>query len=534
LLLRRSRPSLSAFAGCTVLLASICFKAQGQDAKVTGAPQQFPDLFGTWLENQSLIECESATRCDGVWQFQTSVGGKASWILRSITADLKVAKITGDTLEVWSVSDFSEAINAHYVGKMTNGVIEGQATWVKRDTGQHWQGPWYASLSAAALQARLGIKVTAQKPPPHTAEAVMTPAEEAAGGSRYPRQRMRFCNGAGCQTLTWADGIYEGRTTDDGAVTTNYVVNRWEPGGVELIGVALNPDGNGNFITGVATGKISSNLTEIEDAKEVWRIGTATGTIPFSLKWNAKAPPVPLPAPLPAQLPQEIKLCVDQCFRLKFNGKGYDSFSTGEEHPRKVASVTVAKFAPNSVFMQMTDTNGSKALLLGTISENAITGGKLIWLNANNGALGIFKASWGGQVDSDFKTSESLQPLPCKIPAGIPVKVNPEAMQALLVRRVAVIYPNTMFRQARMAGKIYLNATISPCGSVTSATLAEDRPQVNAAVFSQSAIVAAKKWLYKPNIVNGHAVSARTEIVVTVSLDEPDEAVTYPNGPAPQ
>jgi TonB family protein len=136
-------------------------------------------------------------------------------------------------------------------------------------------------------------------------------------------------------------------------------------------------------------------------------------------------------------------------------------------------------------------------------------------------------------VESDFRTVESLQPGPCKAGASVPtVKVAPEAIEKNLIRRVAAIYPNNMFRTARMEGNIVLDAVISTCGTVTSAVVAEAPGQANVVIFGQSAIIAVKKWTYKPYVSNGHPVNVRTQIVVKVSSDEPDGAVTYPNGPA--
>jgi hypothetical protein len=121
-----------------------------------------------------------------------------------------------------------------------------------------------------------------------------------------------------------------------------------------------------------------------------------------------------------------MKLCIDQCFRLKLNAGHYDALSTTGEHPEKVATYNVASFSQNSVYMNLVEKSGTKAILLGTVKDNAIVGGKVIWLNAYDGTLGGFNASWGQQVNSDFRTADSLHPEPCKVTgANIPpVKVS--------------------------------------------------------------------------------------------------------------
>lgn len=130
-------------------------------------PQQPANIAGTWLANQSLTECESATSCDGLWEFDNSINAKAYWTAGSAEAFLKVTKLTTSTIEITRWNELFPRVAAVYTGTLKDGIVEGDVTWTFLDqNSRQAHGHWYASVSREALRARLNTRITAPPPPP--------------------------------------------------------------------------------------------------------------------------------------------------------------------------------------------------------------------------------------------------------------------------------------------------------------------------------------------------------------------------------
>ena len=137
---------------------------------------------GTWLANQALTECESATRCDGLWQFKSSVTGTAFWSDGS-PVELRVTKITPTSVEIVRLPSYFSRVGGLYTGTLTNGIIEGDVTWTAPDEGNRQaHGHWFASTSPTALHEKLGIAITAAPaPPPVVPPAPLTVSKSGFG-----------------------------------------------------------------------------------------------------------------------------------------------------------------------------------------------------------------------------------------------------------------------------------------------------------------------------------------------------------------
>ncbi len=109
------------------------------------------------------------------------------------------------------------------------------------------------------------------------------------------------------------------------------------------------------------------------------------------------------------------------------------------------------------------------------------------------------------------KLLRNAAPAPPKLVAS-KVRVSSGVAQGLLIRRVNPQYPQ-IARQARVEGRVVLQATIGKDGTVQNLHLVSGHP-----MLVQAAMDAVKHWLYKPYYLNGEAVEVDTTINVNFTL----------------
>jgi len=99
------------------------------------------------------------------------------------------------------------------------------------------------------------------------------------------------------------------------------------------------------------------------------------------------------------------------------------------------------------------------------------------------------------------------------------VRVGEDAMRAVLVKKVAPIYP-PLARQARIQGTVILRIVIDKSGNVFSVQLVSGHP-----MLSPAAMEAVRQWKYEPYLVNGEPVEVETNVQVNFKLEgEPASA----------
>ncbi len=104
-------------------------------------------------------------------------------------------------------------------------------------------------------------------------------------------------------------------------------------------------------------------------------------------------------------------------------------------------------------------------------------------------------------------------------PVAVPKAVTPQRVrvsqgvsQGLLIKKVQPPYP-PLARQARIQGKVVLQAEISKEGTIQNLRLVSGHP-----MLTQAAIEAVKQWRYRPYFLNGEPVEVETQITVIFSL----------------
>ena len=121
---------------------------------------------------------------------------------------------------------------------------------------------------------------------------------------------------------------------------------------------------------------------------------------------------------------------------------------------------------------------------------------------------GIPGGSIGGVMGSILGSTMAVP----KIATPQRVRVSSGVSQGLLVKRVQPPYP-PLARQARIAGVVLLQATISKAGDIENLTLISGHP-----MLTQAAIEAVRQWKYKPYLLNGEPVEVETQIQVNFTL----------------
>lgn len=101
--------------------------------------------------------------------------------------------------------------------------------------------------------------------------------------------------------------------------------------------------------------------------------------------------------------------------------------------------------------------------------------------------------------------------------SSVPIQVPPGAVPALLVRKVAPLYP-PLARQARIQGTVVLSIVINKDGEVRDTRLVSGHP-----MLAPAAIEAVKQWRYKPYVSEDQPVEVETVVRVKFKLaDEPE------------
>jgi TonB family protein len=103
-------------------------------------------------------------------------------------------------------------------------------------------------------------------------------------------------------------------------------------------------------------------------------------------------------------------------------------------------------------------------------------------------------------------------------PGAVParIRVGGNVQGANVVKTVPPVYP-PLARQARIQGKVILDAVIGKDGKVQNATAVSGH-----ALLIQAALDAVRQWEYRPTLLNGEPVEVSTQVEVTFAL--PDEA----------
>ena len=122
---------------------------------------------------------------------------------------------------------------------------------------------------------------------------------------------------------------------------------------------------------------------------------------------------------------------------------------------------------------------------------------------------GVPGGSMGGVIGSVLSSTPTVAP---KIATPQRVRVSQGVSQGLIVRRVQPNYP-PLARQARISGKVVLQAMISKDGNIENLQLISGHP-----MLAPAAIEAVKQWKYKPYLLNGEPVEVETQVEVNFTL----------------
>jgi len=111
--------------------------------------------------------------------------------------------------------------------------------------------------------------------------------------------------------------------------------------------------------------------------------------------------------------------------------------------------------------------------------------------------------------------------------APSPTELSPDSVQALLIRKVAPVYP-PLARQARIQGTVILKIVINKAGDVRDVQLFSGHP-----MLAPAAIEAVKQWKYQPYMADGEAIEVTTNVRVNFALagGEPAQKGTVGDSP---
>jgi protein TonB len=105
------------------------------------------------------------------------------------------------------------------------------------------------------------------------------------------------------------------------------------------------------------------------------------------------------------------------------------------------------------------------------------------------------------------------------VPVAVPkvatpqrIRVSSGVQSGLIIRKVNPVYP-PLARQARIQGKVILQAQISKEGNIENLQLISGHP-----MLAPAAIEAVKQWKYKPYLLNGEPVEVETQVEVNFTL----------------
>jgi len=188
------------------------------------------------------------------------------------------------------------------------------------------------------------------------------------------------------------------------------------------------------------------------------------------------APPPPPPPPPPAGTPAPVK--VQKVNSELDNGR----LRTPTKIPNKIAKI-------------QEDTPAPGGGVLGGV-PGGVPGGVV------GGVLG---GVLGGIVNS----APAVVP---KVATPQKIKVSEGVIQGNLIHDVKPPYP-PLARQARIQGKVVLEAVIGKDGTIQNLRVISGHP-----MLAQAALEAVKQWRYKPYFLNGEPVDVDTTINVNFTL----------------
>ena len=122
---------------------------------------------------------------------------------------------------------------------------------------------------------------------------------------------------------------------------------------------------------------------------------------------------------------------------------------------------------------------------------------------------GVPGGQMGGVIGGIISSTPVAVP---KVATPQRVRVSLGVSQGLLIKKVQPAYP-PLARQARIQGRVLLQAEISKDGTIENLRLMSGHP-----MLAPSAIEAVKQWRYKPYFLNGEPVAVETQITVNFTL----------------
>jgi protein TonB len=115
----------------------------------------------------------------------------------------------------------------------------------------------------------------------------------------------------------------------------------------------------------------------------------------------------------------------------------------------------------------------------------------------------------GGVIGSVLSSTPVAVP---KIATPQRVRVSSGVVTGLKIHDVRPNYP-PLARQARIQGKVVLQAQISKEGTIENLQLISGHP-----MLAPAAIEAVKQWRFKPYLLNGEPVEVDTQVEVNFTL----------------
>jgi len=124
----------------------------------------------------------------------------------------------------------------------------------------------------------------------------------------------------------------------------------------------------------------------------------------------------------------------------------------------------------------------------------------------------VFKLETKSADDPTFATA--FTPTKDLDPTEHPLRVGAATMAATLVSKVNPIYPDAA-KDRNASGTVTLQSVIARDGQVKFVRLvATPDPDL-----AEAAITAVKQWIYKPYLLDGHAIEVETTMIVTFAAD---------------
>jgi protein TonB len=122
---------------------------------------------------------------------------------------------------------------------------------------------------------------------------------------------------------------------------------------------------------------------------------------------------------------------------------------------------------------------------------------------------GVPGGQMGGVIGGIISSTPTAVP---KVATPQRVRVSLGVSQGLLIKKVQPTYP-PLARQARIQGRVLLQAEISKDGTIENLRLINGHP-----MLAPAAIEAVKQWRYKPYMLNGEPVAVETQVEVNFTL----------------